>query len=243
MTYRYRATSPSTSSPPQTPTPQRILQAAVELYGEHGFEPVTLKKIARRAGVSPPLVIHHFGSVGGLRQACDRHVAEEIRTAKTEAVRLGSPMPRHYALEVIHSNQHLLKYLLRAFAAGGHEMDDLFDKLVEDSLEYAAEAEEVGLVYPSADPRSRAVVMLLQSLGALMLHGHMKRHLGASPVDDAPEAALPYMSAVLELYTQPVINGQMYEELLKSQRDAEPQHHHGPGIPSTHEKQKAGIRR
>lgn len=222
MTYRYGATGTS-GSPPEVQAPQRILQAAVELYGEHGFGPVTIKAIAQRARVSAPLVIHHFGSAAGLRQACDRRVAEEFRTAKTESVRLKGPMPRNYALEALHANQHLLKYLLKAFAAGGEEMDELFDKLVDDSLDYTAEAEELGLVYPSADPRSRAVVMLLQSFGALMLHRQMKRHLGASPVDDPPEALLPYLSAVMELHTQPVINGHMYEELMESQREFEKQ--------------------
>ena len=100
-------------------------------------------------------------------------------------------------------------------------MDELFDRLVEDSLEYTAEAEALGLVYPSANPRRRAVVMLLQSFGALMLHQQMKRHLGASPVEDPPEALLPYMSAVLELYTQPMMNGDMYQDLMESQRDFE----------------------
>ncbi|WP_245554964.1 hypothetical protein [Nesterenkonia alba] len=134
---------------------------------------------------------------------------------------LKGPMPKNYALEAIHSNRHLLKYFLQAFAAGGPEMDELFDQLVEDSLEYTAEAEELGLVYPSANPRHRAVVMLLQSFGALMLHRQLKRHLGGSPLDGEPEGMLPYMSAVMELYTQPVLNAEMYTELMASQAEFE----------------------
>lgn len=228
MTYRYGASATFTSSPPEVQARQRILEAAVELYGEHGFGAVTIKQIAARARVSPPLVIHHFGSAAGLRGACDAHVAQEFRAAKTESVRLQGPMPRNYALEAVQANRHLLKYLLNAFAAGGAEMDELFDTLVQDSLQYTAEAEELGLVYPSSDPKARAVVMLLQSFGALMLHRQMKRHLGASPVDDPPEGLLPYVSAVMELYTKPVINGQMYEDLMDSQREHEQQKEGAP---------------
>src|SRR5699024_210479 len=152
---------------------KRILDAAVDLYGSYGFTRVTLKQIAQQVGVSAPLVIHHFGSKAALRTACDRYVAQTLHRTKSESVRLKEPMPRNYAFELLHANRHLTKYLLRAFVAGGDEMDALFDRLVEDSLEYTAEAEELGLVYPSANPRHRAVVMLLQSLGALMLHHQM----------------------------------------------------------------------
>lgn len=239
MVYRYGTThshrlrsshdSADTDSGPadnHAPSPgrdarQRILDAAVELYGEHGFTGVTIKEIAEHVGVSAPLVIHHFGSKAGLRKACDRYVAATIHRMKTESVRLDGPMPRNYVFEMLHANRNLLKYLLRAFVAGGAEVDALFDRLVEDSLDYTAEGEELGLVYPSANPRRRAVVMLLQSFGALMLHHQMERHLGASPVEGSPEDLLPYISAVMELYTQPVINAEMYQELMESQLEHE----------------------
>lgn len=217
MVYRYHGAKPLENGP--TPDArQRILNAAIELYGEHGFETVTLKAIAQHAGVSAPLVIHHFGSSAGLRRACDRHVAEELRQSKSEGVHHPGPMPRYHVLDSIHANRHVIKYLLNAFAAGGEEMDALFDKLVDDALEYTAEAEELGLVYPSANPRNRVVVMLLQSFGALMLHKQMKRQLGASPIDDYPESLLPYISTVLEIFTQPVINAEMYESLMTAQQ-------------------------
>ena len=227
----------SAGAQPGSDARQRILDAAVDLYGSYGFNGVTIKEIAVQAGVSAPLVIHHFGSKAALRKACDRYVADAIHRTKSESVRIQGPMPRNYVFEMLHANRHLMKYLLRAFIAGGEEVDALFDKLVEDSLEYTAEAEEVGLVYPSAHPRHRAVVMLLQSFGALMLHHQMKRHLGASPVDGPPEGLLPYISAVMELYTQPVINGEMYQELMESQLEferraetaaANSNDHHGP---------------
>lgn len=220
MVYHYQGSDNATEVGAQ----QRILDAAIELYGKHGFDRVTLKDIAHRGGVSAPLIIHYFGSTTGLRRACDRYVAEQHRQAKIEAVRLSGPMPRNYAIEVFYAHRHLLKYLLRAFTVGGDEVDALFDQLVEDSLEYTAEAEALGLVYPSAHPRRRAAVMLLQAFGALILHHQMKRHLGVSPVDGPPEDIIPYMSAVLELYTQPVMNGEMYEELMHHAADepAEP---------------------
>ena len=39
-----------------------------------------MRAIAEAAGVSPALIIHHFGSKEGLRKACDDYIAAEIRS-------------------------------------------------------------------------------------------------------------------------------------------------------------------
>lgn len=238
MVYRYRGTrsadqqgnspqdpsapgdlaGPGNASAPSGQDPSaktRILCAAIDLYGEHGFDRVTVKDVALKAGVSAPLVIHHFSSKAGLRTACDAYVAEQFRRTKTESVRRGH-MPRNVAHEAIAANRHLVKYLTRAFMDGGATIDALFDQLVEDSLVYTSEAEELGLVYPSRNPRHRAVVILLQSFGSLILHRQMERHLGVSLLDDEPDPAGldAYMAAVLELYTQPMMNAEAFAELM-----------------------------
>jgi AcrR family transcriptional regulator len=52
----------------------RIRDSAIGYVGRHGFRSATVRAIAADAGVSPALVIHHFGSKDGLREACDAHV-------------------------------------------------------------------------------------------------------------------------------------------------------------------------
>lgn len=204
---------------------ERIIRAAIDLYGLHGFDGVTIKQIAEAAETSAPLVVHHFGSKAGLRTACDEHVAQEFRRTKTQSVRQGS-MPRNYAMEAVAANRHLVRYLTRAFIAGGPEIDRLFDQMIEDSLEYTAEGEAMGLICPSRDPRGRAVVMLLHSFGTLVLHRQLERHFGTSLIDDDPEALSRYMATVLELYTQPTMNREAYLELLHadeaSRQDEQP---------------------
>ena len=44
----------------------RIRDAAIECFARQGFA-VSVRAIAAHAGVSPGLVIHHFGSKAGLR--------------------------------------------------------------------------------------------------------------------------------------------------------------------------------
>ena len=47
----------------------RIRESALRLYGAHGAEAVSLRKVAREAGATPGLVTHHFGSRAGLYRA------------------------------------------------------------------------------------------------------------------------------------------------------------------------------
>lgn len=217
-----------TETPPTPATEregaERILDAAVELFGRHGFSATSLKAIAAHADVSAPLVIHHFGSKAGLRRACDQHVARLLHDSKDAAVEdsVGG-LPRNHVMEMIHESGPLIRYLLQAFLAGGEEIDALFDRLVDDSLEYTSRAQDLGLVTPSENPRDRAAVMLLHSFGALVLHRQMKRQFGVDPLEDPPEEMTRYMSAVLELYTRPVLDAEVYGRLMADLRDAPPE--------------------
>jgi len=228
MAYRYGGGG---GASPPVPALERIRGAAVELFGEHGFTEVSLKMIAARAGVSAPLVIHHYGSKTGLREACDRYVAEQFRRAKTDAVEREGDMPQNWMFQVMRENRPLVRYMFRSFAAGGPEVDRLVDQLVEDSLEYTSRAEELGQVRASRHPRHRAAVLLLMSFGSMMLHQQMKRLIGTSPVDDPPEEWGPYIAAVSEIYLYGVLRPEAYPDLLTfidGPVDSRPPHHHRP---------------
>ncbi len=67
--------SNAAASPPSEDltTRARIRDAAVLRFGREGFG-ASVRTVAADAGVSPGLVIHHFGSKDGLRAACDEYV-------------------------------------------------------------------------------------------------------------------------------------------------------------------------
>jgi len=54
--------------------------AAMELFAERGYAEVTVRQIASAAGVSPALVIHHYGSKDKLRA-----VLEELWVPRTSS--------------------------------------------------------------------------------------------------------------------------------------------------------------
>ena len=45
---------------------ERILAAATDVFGEHGYDASTTRAIATRAGVDPALLHHHFGTKADL---------------------------------------------------------------------------------------------------------------------------------------------------------------------------------
>src|SRR5262245_9101334 len=61
-----------TKGVPRADREQQILDAAVAGFGERGYAHASMAAIARRAGISKPLVYEYFGSKEGLYLACLR---------------------------------------------------------------------------------------------------------------------------------------------------------------------------
>src|SRR5436853_7823828 len=62
----------------------RIRDAAMRLFGRDGVAASSLRAVARAAGVSPGLIVHHFGSKEGLIRAVDEAVLVRINLALSE---------------------------------------------------------------------------------------------------------------------------------------------------------------
>lgn len=163
-------------------TRARIRDAAIECIAEHGVASTTARKVADSAGVSPGLVIHHFGSMEGLRTACDDHVATVIRRYKQEAMSSGPNLDVLAALRNPAMGP-LMGYLASVVASDSERVADLVDALVDDAEAYIQQGVESGMLQPSADPRGRAVVLTIWNLGAVALHHHLKRLLGVDLTD------------------------------------------------------------
>jgi len=183
-------------------TRARIRDAAIESFAEHGVAATTARKVAEAAGVSPGLVIHHFGSMEGLRSTCDEHVAAIIRHYKQEAMSAGTNLDVLAALRNPDIGP-LMGYLARVLADNSTTVAKLVDDLVDDAEGYIQQGVESGMLRPAADPRGRAVLLTVWNLGALVLHEHLERLLGVELTD--PEiltdpSFATYAGIVYEIY-------------------------------------------
>jgi AcrR family transcriptional regulator len=204
----------------------RIRDAAIARIGDDGFAATSVRAIAADAGVSPALVLHHFGSKDGLRVACDTHVAAIIREGKSATMASGPGLDMLSALRRLDDAAPVLRYLARVLTEPSPRVAALVDDLVADAVGYLAEGERSGILRPSRDGRARAVVLTLWSLGALVLHGHAARLLGADLLDDA---------AGLAAYTRPAAEllgeGLLTPEAMVQVSDLGHRSEHGEGAP------------
>lgn len=105
---------------------ERILDAAIALFAEHGVAGTSLKVIAEQADVSQALIVHHFASKQGLRDACDAHIIGVIRDQMRQARDEGADLDVLAAFRRRHQAQaHALPYLARALSEGGPQVDAL----------------------------------------------------------------------------------------------------------------------
>ncbi|GAA4288239.1 TetR/AcrR family transcriptional regulator [Georgenia daeguensis] len=202
------------STPSAAPRPSadlttraRTRDAAVRRFAADGMA-APLRAIASDAGVSAGLILHHFGSRAGLRQACDEHVLAEIRRNKATVLgAAGGPGAFLVQLAQVEGYAPLVGYVLRCLQGGGPESARFVDHLVEDAVGYLREAEEAGTVRPSRDPEARARLLAEQALGALLLQLPARQdHLD---LDELPAWLRAYSERIvlplLELYTEPLL--------------------------------------
>ena len=192
----------------------RIRDAAIACFAEHGLDGTTARKIATSAGVSPGLVIHHFGSMDGLRSECDRHVAATIREYKHDAISAGPTIDVLAALRGADAGP-VMAYLAAVLVDDSPIVARLVDELVADAEGYLEYGVETGMVKRSADPHGRAAVLLLWSLGALVLHRHVRRILRVdltNPDIAADPAIAAYAGPAYE-----VMGGGVFDEAFAAQ--------------------------
>lgn len=198
----------------------RIRDAAIACVAAQGIAGMSVRAVAESAGVSPALVIHHFGSRDGLLAACDDHVATLIREQKRAAV--GGGLDPLASLRAYDEGPPLIGYLARALVEGSAHTVALVDEMVADAVDYLAEAEQAGLVRPSDDPQARAALLVLWSLGAVALHEQVERHLGAD-LTGTSEQMRPYMLAASEVLVdgvlEPEVGHRLRDELVATGPD------------------------
>lgn len=181
----------------------RIRDSAIVYFGRHGFQPATVRAIAADAGVSPALVIHHFGSKDGLREACDRYVTDSIDELTSHAsTHLGATD----LLDLMSRTPQLtplVPYTIQAMTEGGEFAARLWNRLVQDAEAYLHAAVAAGKVRPTGDERARAEMLTTYKLGMYL----MARYLVSAPADghqrdvDILALAAKFTVPTLELFT------------------------------------------
>jgi AcrR family transcriptional regulator len=133
-----------------------IILAALLVFGERGIGATSLREVARAAGVSPALVVHHFGGKEGLIAAVDEAALLEFGAAYTgeEAV-TGRGLLHQRAAEtarVMRERPDVCTYLGRALVEATPGSSGLFQVMLEGGREEVDLLTERGALRGDLDP-------------------------------------------------------------------------------------------
>lgn len=185
----------------------RIRDESLRLFADRGADAVSMRDIAAAAGVSPALVVRHFGSKDGLVEAVDSHVVaalDAVLTAVTEqsaANGLGpSAVPSMLDGLATHlpPDSPIPAYLGRLLTTGGPLGTTLFQRLYEMSRKTLAAMVDAGVATAGDDPDVRAAVLLVNDLAVLTLRDRLTEVLGDDPL--TPAGMTRWAGEVLTVY-------------------------------------------
>jgi AcrR family transcriptional regulator len=185
-------------------TPQVIRECSLRLFAEHGPDTVSTRQVAAAAGVSPRLVRRHFGSLAGLREAVDDHVAEVVENllaTVTDADQVGIGLGGSVAAAIIGklpADSPIPAYLRRLLMCGdrvGYALVARWYSVAERTLD---EMTDTGVVRPAHDPPARAAFLMANDLAVLLLRDQLTFVLGTDPLTN--DGATRWADSVFDVY-------------------------------------------
>jgi AcrR family transcriptional regulator len=163
-----------------------LLDAAVRTIEEVGPSAMSLREVARRAGVTHPAAAYHFGDKAGLLTAVAtegyRLLAASLRQAYEATESFLEVGVAYVGFAVSHRAHFEVMYRPELY---NHREDDL----------QRARAEAAALLYGSEDPDTEqisegvAAWAIVHGIATLWLNGNLPRQLGPDPEQIARQAA------------------------------------------------------
>lgn len=135
---------------------ESIARQAMTVFAANGIEATSLREVAKRAEVSPALVVHHFGGKQGLVAAVDEMAIGEFGRAYVEGEPAeGAELLRRRAEQtaaVMRRHPEVCAYLGRALVEGTPGSARLFRLMIEGGRAEIDSLAEKGALRGDADP-------------------------------------------------------------------------------------------
>jgi AcrR family transcriptional regulator len=169
-----------------------IRNAALRLFADRGPDAVTVREIATQAGVSPALILHHFGSKDGLRTEVDAFAAQafdaifeampadELVEFLADGAASGS-LAEAFARGFPHGSP-LPAYLGRLLLTHDPAGAALFGRWYAMTERLLGAMVAAGAARPSEDPSVRAAFFLVNDLALILLRTQIATVIGIDPL-------------------------------------------------------------
>ncbi|WP_344135099.1 TetR/AcrR family transcriptional regulator [Pedococcus bigeumensis] len=197
-----------------------IRNAALRLFADRGPDAVTVREIATQAGVSPALVVHHFGSKDGLRAEVDAFAAqafdvifEALPTDELAEMLAGGEAGGSLAEAFARGfppGSPLPAYLRRLLLTNDPAGAALFGRWYAATRRLLDVMVESGVARPSEDPDVRAAFFLVNDLALILLRNPIAMAIGADPL--TPEGIERWAREATIVYAEGAFGAQGQEE-------------------------------
>ena len=158
----------------------RIRTAALRLFAERGVAATSLREVARVAGVTPGLVVHHFGGKDGLHEAIDGFVLDLFREA-LDSVPLEGPTREVAAARdvavtrMFEDNPEAIDYLRRVVVTPDPGDLGLARKLITETTIQTQILRDHGIARSRTPVSEQAVEVLVRQIGSRLLQPALER--------------------------------------------------------------------
>lgn len=185
----------------------RIRDEALRLFADRGPDSVTMRDIAAAAGVSPALLVRHYGSRDGLVEAVDSHVVAALETLLTNITETtgvtglnASALPSLLdgLAAQLPPGSPIPSYLTRSLILGNQLGSVLFRRLYDISKDALDAMVAAGVASTGQDPAVRAAFLLANDLAVLTLRDRLTEALGVDPL--SAEGAQRWSTQVFAIY-------------------------------------------
>lgn len=182
-----------------------IRNEALRLFAALGPDAVSVRQIAAAAGVSPALVLHHFGSKAGLREAVDRYAAAQFDGLLGDAEEIGEMLASGATASIAElcsammpADSPLPGYLRRLLLTADPAALSLFRRWFDVSRAFLNQMTAGGIAAEAEDPEVRAAFLLAADLILLVLRDPIADVLGVDPL--SPEGMGRWAGEVTRVY-------------------------------------------
>jgi TetR/AcrR family transcriptional regulator len=159
-----------------------ILDAAVHLFSVHGYDGVSMRRIAEAAGVSKANIYHHFASKEALYFAIMRRSAEELAflienlAEDRGAFNQRLQMFASAHLEHLFDNAERVRLVLREAFSGDEEksravVEQMLGGIVNRMIAIFEAGQRAGLLRADLDPGLCATLLMGSDLFYFQAHG------------------------------------------------------------------------
>ena len=180
---------------------ERLIEVAIEVLAREGFASASLRMIAIEAGVSPALLVHHFGSRQKLIEEAIEAALGEWMESKDELTEIaGASLSDAIAQwpAAAQDGKTKLEFFKQVMLAGGKPAEHLFHQMQLESRTRLEHFTKSGMMREIHDIDTAATLLAAYALAPLLLSGPMSKHLGAEFTD--PKISERLAASSLELF-------------------------------------------